>query len=36
MLDENGYKYEYYESDGGHIWRNWRIYLIEYAHKLFK
>ena len=25
-LDEMGYKYEYRESDGGHIWRNWRIY----------
>ena len=36
MLDENGYKYEYYESDGGHIWRNWRIYLTEFAPKLFK
>lgn len=20
-LDDNGYKYEYYESDGGHIWK---------------
>lgn len=36
MLDENGYKYEYYESDGGHIWRNWRIYLTEFAPELFK
>ena len=36
LLDDNGYKYEYYESDGGHIWRNWRIYLTEFAPKLFK
>ena len=36
LLDEKGYKYEYYESDGGHIWRNWRIYLTEFAPKLFK
>lgn len=36
MLDENGYKYEYYETDEGHIWKNWRIYLTEFAPKLFK
>ncbi len=36
LLDERGYKYEYYESEGGHIWRNWRIYLTEFAPKLFK
>ncbi len=36
LLDDNGFKYEYYESDGGHIWRNWRIYLTEFAPKLFK
>lgn len=36
LLDDNGFKYEYYESDGGHIWRNWRIYLTEFATKLFK
>ena len=30
-LDDNGYKYEYYESDGGHIWKNWRIYLTKFA-----
>ena len=35
-LDEMGYKYEYRESDGGHIWRNWRIYLTEFAQKIFK
>lgn len=34
-LDEMGYKYEYVETDGGHIWRNWRIYLAEFAQKLF-
>ena len=36
LLDERDYKYEYYESEGGHIWRNWRIYLTEFAPKLFK
>ena len=35
-LDENGYKYTYYETDGGHIWKNWRIYLSEFVPMLFK
>ncbi|MCD8312578.1 MAG: esterase [Bacteroidales bacterium] len=36
LLDSKGYPYEYFETDGGHIWRNWRIYLTEFAPKLFK
>lgn len=36
MLDDKGYKYEYYETPEGHIWKNWRIYLTEFAPKLFK
>lgn len=36
MLDENGYSYVYRETDGGHIWKNWRIYLSEFAPMLFK
>ena len=36
FLDSKGYKYEYYESDGGHIWRNWRVYLTIFAQKIFK
>ena len=35
-LDEKGYPYEYLETDGGHIWRNWRIYLTTFAQKIFK
>ena len=35
-LDQKGYPYEYYENDGGHIWRNWRIYLTLFAQKIFK
>jgi enterochelin esterase family protein len=35
-LDDKGYPYEYYENDGGHIWRNWRIYLTLFARKIFK
>ena len=34
-LDAAGYKYEYMETDGGHIWRNWRKYLDYFAQKLF-
>ena len=35
-LDAHNYPYEYYENDGGHIWRNWRIYLTLFAQKIFK
>jgi len=34
--DAHGYPCEYYESDGGHIWRNWRVYLTIFVQKLFK
>lgn len=36
MLDEKGYPHSYYETPEGHIWKNWRIYLTEFAPKLFK
>ena len=36
MLDKNHYPYVYRETDGGHIWRNWRIYLSEFVPQLFK
>ena len=35
-MDAHQYPYEYYENDGGHIWRNWRIYLTMFAQKIFK
>lgn len=35
-FDDMGMKYTYMETDGGHIWRNWRIYLSEYLPLLFK
>ena len=35
-MDANGQPYEYMETDGGHIWRNWRIYLSEFVPLLFK
>ena len=36
LLDEKGYKYTYYESDEGHIWKNWRIYLTEFVPMLVR
>ena len=34
--DAKGYHYEYVETDGGHIWRNWRIYLTMFAQRIFQ
>jgi enterochelin esterase-like enzyme len=34
-LDGMGMKYTYVESEGGHIWRNWRVYLSQFAPQLF-
>lgn len=36
QMDEIGFKYTYRESGEGHIWKNWRIYLSEFAPMLFK
>lgn len=36
LLDDKGYKYTYYETPEGHIWKNWRIYLTEFVPLLFK
>ena len=36
MLDQHGCKYEYFETDEGHIWANWRKYLNNMLPKLFK
>lgn len=36
ILDANGYPYVYYETPDGHIWKNWRIYLTEFAPQIFK
>lgn len=35
-LDKMGMKYTYVETEGGHTWRNWRVYLSQYAQLLFK
>ena len=35
-MDSINFPYTYRESSEGHIWRNWRIYLSEFAPMLFK
>ena len=35
-LDQAGTKYEYHESTRGHLWSNWRQYLLIYTPLLFK
>lgn len=35
-LDAIGMEYTYRESEGGHIWKNWRIYLSEFVPLLFR
>jgi enterochelin esterase family protein len=35
-LDANSYPYKYMETDGGHIWRNWRTYLATFVPLLFR
>ncbi|PXA99564.1 esterase [Nostoc sp. 3335mG] len=36
MLDKYGIRHTYVETDGGHVWGNWRRYLSEFAQKLFR
>ena len=35
-LDKMKLPYIYHESEGGHTWANWRVYLSEFAPMLFK
>ncbi|MDO8930204.1 MAG: alpha/beta hydrolase-fold protein [Bacteroidota bacterium] len=35
-LDGMGMKYTYVETEGGHTWTNWRVYLSQIAPLLFK
>lgn len=35
LLDELDHHYTYSQSDGGHVWRNWRVYLGDFAQMLF-
>ena len=34
--DARNYPATLYESEGGHIWRNWRVYLTIFAQELFR
>lgn len=34
-LDTKNYPYQYFENAGGHIWKNWRIYLTKFATMIF-
>ena len=36
QLEKVGINYHFTESSGGHTWSNWRIYLNEFAPKLFQ
>ncbi len=35
-LDAMGMKYTYVETEGGHVWTNWRVYISTFAPLLFK
>ena len=36
LLDSKQLPYEYIESEGGHTWRNWRNYLVDFLPTLFR
>jgi enterochelin esterase-like enzyme len=36
LYDDVGLDYTYRESEGGHSWNNWRLYLSEFAPMLFR
>jgi len=35
-LAAHKYPYTYVETEGGHIWRNWRTYFMDFSQKIFK
>jgi len=35
-LDSIGMEYVYRETEGGHTWKNWRVYLTEFVSLLFE
>ncbi len=36
FLDDNKFPYKYLETEGGHTWTNWRVYLTEFTQLIFK
>ena len=36
LLKRKGIKHEFHETDGGHTWINWRLYLRDFAQMLFR
>jgi enterochelin esterase-like enzyme len=36
LLKKHGIKFEYTETPGGHTWFNWRVYLSQFAPRLFR
>jgi enterochelin esterase-like enzyme len=36
LLKKHGFDVVYKETDGGHTWINWRLYLNEFAPQLFQ
>lgn len=36
VFDKYGIRHDYVESEGGHVWSNWRSYLDQFAPKLFR
>jgi enterochelin esterase-like enzyme len=36
LLDQHQIKHVFAETEGAHVWWNWRDYLVDYAPRLFR
>jgi enterochelin esterase-like enzyme len=36
LLDQHQIKHVFTETEGAHVWWNWRDYLVDYAPRLFR
>ena len=36
LLDQRQVKHNFIETEGAHVWWNWRDYLVDYAPRLFR
>jgi enterochelin esterase family protein len=36
LLDQHQVKHVFTETEGAHVWWNWRDYLVDYAPRLFR